>query len=58
MKNLALALLLLPTMSFAENVNYLNLNHSILDAGAISVDGFEASLETVFDGKLSIDVSL
>jgi hypothetical protein len=57
MKNIALALLLLPAISLAENVSYVDLNMTIFDAGHDSVDGFEAGLKTVFDGKLSIDVS-
>lgn len=56
MKKIALALLLLPAISFAENVSYVDLNMTIFDAGHDSVDGFEAGLKTVFDGKLSVDV--
>jgi hypothetical protein len=57
MKNIALALLLLPAISLAENISYVDLNITIFDAGSESVDGFEAGLKTVFDGKLAIDIS-
>ena len=43
---LALALLLLPAISFAENISYVDLNMTIFDAGHDSVDGFEAGLKT------------
>ena len=56
MKKIALALLLLPAISFADNVNYANLNFAILDSDYGSADAYEVSLQTVLEEKLSIYV--
>ena len=58
MKKIALALLLLPSISFADNVNYANLNYAKLDSDFGSADAYEVSLQTVLEEKLSIYVGL
>jgi outer membrane usher protein FimD/PapC len=56
MKKIALALLLLPAISFADSVNYANLNLAMLDSDYVSSDAIELSLQSVLEEKLSIYV--
>jgi hypothetical protein len=63
MKKIALALLLLPAISFADNVNYFNYNYAMLDSDSDSdsdygnAKAFELSLQSVLEEKLSIFLS-
>lgn len=54
MKKLFFALLLLPTVSFADNVNFASLNHVTLSDGIESVNGYSLGYQGVFDGKISL----
>lgn len=57
MKKLILALLLLPAFSFADNVNFVSLNHMTLDDGTESLNAYSVGYQGVFGGKLAVGLS-
>ena len=59
MKNIVFALLLLPAVSFAENVNFFGAKYAWMSGtpDEISVDGYTVGYTSVIDEKLSAGVS-
>tara|TARA_R110000764_G_scaffold21549_1_gene54394 strand:+ start:75 stop:578 length:504 start_codon:yes stop_codon:yes gene_type:complete len=57
MKKLMLAMLFLPAVSFADNVNFVSLNHVTLDDGFESVNAYSVGYQGVFGGKIAVGLS-
>ena len=57
MKKLMLALLFLPAVSFADNVNFFSIGHMTLDDGLESVNAYTVGYQRVFDGNFSLSLS-
>jgi hypothetical protein len=57
MKKIVFALLLLPAVSFAENINFVSLSHITADNGYESINGYSLGYQGVFGGVFALDTS-
>lgn len=57
MKKIVFALLFLPAVSFADDVNFVSLSHVTLDNGSESINGYSLAYQGVFGDAFAFGVS-